>query len=215
MWNNRWTNIPKIAKGYRFLGIFIALLGTLVMSGLGTTSVLASPLDSTNAHASRVVKGHVVLIRKGPSHIRQNSPKSSPNARPADKCLQEGASIVSPSSDTADALGETTNLCLATVAGSQYMSITNSCPDVGGGGYFTDRFSIAVGTTFDQTYDVGAGCVVCENGVAVGHPDFTLALNVTADGSFSYRGNRLNATSDIATSSTKVNNTGRYAPPCP
>ncbi len=128
-----------------------------------------------------------------------------------DQCLSTLAFLGTPVLNSSRSYGETYNECPVKATIYQSITVNSGCPGLGNG----------TGTikTFVQEFTINAGCVVCKyiNGVLVDqtYPDFVLMERVSATATFVYHNTLVRATSNIATDSITVTNTGRYAPPCP
>lgn len=136
------------------------------------------------------------------------------------QCLEESGYITESGDNSADGYGDSYNNCLASLTIVQVIRITSSCPGLGNGtGVINTSGSTSVGVAYNQSFTANAGCVVCNytDGILTGesHPNFTLLETVTATGSFTYRNVVYHATSDTASESTPITNTGKYSPSCP
>lgn len=210
MFKNRWTVIPHALKQGAIPGVLVLLLLILLTGG---SPVFAST-HTTVAHKSHIVVLTYLRIRSGPTHIYHRTARVHPNGGPRVQCLSEGAVAYSPADNEVNGIGDTENLCLATTSGTQAMYIFDICAGIGRDGYTQWPFSLAVDFQFSATAYIDAGCVVCEDGVPIAYPPFTIKIDVYGDGSFTYRGRPFAATSNTAEASTVVANDGAFAPPC-
>lgn len=116
---------------------------------------------------------------------------TGPNGVPGvDYCLnvQMTAYTVGMGNNFVDQYADVYNGCGATVTGTLtlYASVT-TCPGLGNGNG-TERFNFTLGNGRDYsspTVNWSAGCVTCENGVAIAYPAFSMRFSATAGGNFS------------------------------
>lgn len=221
MFKNRWTVIPRTFKQGAIPGVLVLLLLVLLTGG---SPVFASTHTLQVHRPHRVVLGWITFIRSGPTRIvykpahalRSSTSYSKKAPGVTVQCLSESALAYSPADNQLDATAGTGNDCLSTVNGNQAVNIYNYCGGKGPNGYKSWPFK-NLSVNFEQynTGYFGVGCVVCENGVPVSYPPFSVTINVTASGSFTYHGRPYAASSDSAQDSTDISNNGSYAPPCP
>ncbi|HEU5383915.1 MAG TPA: hypothetical protein VFV38_51625 [Ktedonobacteraceae bacterium] len=136
------------------------------------------------------------------------------------QCLEEGASVEEIGDNRADGEGETVNDCLGTVGITMIIRVSSSCPGLGNGtAVLNIPGSRGPSGTLTQLFTSNIGCVVCHyvNGVlaSTSFPDFTLLVTVTASGNYTFHNTAFHATSDTASDSAFINNTGQFAPTCP
>lgn len=211
MFKNRWSVVPNVIKrGAISSGLVLLLL--ILLTGVSPVFASTRTLQARRHH---IVVLTYLRIRSGPTHIYHKVVRIHPNGGPSVQCLSEGAVAYSPADNEVDGVGDTENQCLATTSGTQSMYIFDICAGTGRNGYAQWPFSLAVDFLFSKTAYISVGCVVCEDGVPVSYPSFTIKIDVYGDGSFTYRGRPFAATSNTGEDSTEVSNNGSFAPPCP
>ncbi len=202
-----WVVVSFILKCCMVIGVILAI-------GAFPAVSFAKTAARPSSQSKIVAVGRVVLLSHGTASYHLGN--TSPNIV-QDQCLATDTTDYSTSPNDVHTFAEVENNCLATTTGTMSMYLANNCGGVSAGnGYTSWNFRLIVNYVLDEDPQWGVGCVICDNGVPIDYPNFTVDATVTASGNFTYHNILYQATSNKAGSGLiDVQNDGTYAPPCP